>query len=161
MILLCQKLTIQKKIKIKEMLNIRYFYNFFRVIRVKICLWLILITSIGIIFKGNLYSILSLIALVPLIFKKLSYNAIKQYCLFLIMLSIFEYIVALSNLSAENSPMSFPIPYNPNKLPYHELPVPIPWYDKVSYFDKHPNWSYYLGCTETQRARNSLWYEWS
>ena len=155
------KIDYEKETRIKEMLNIRYFYNFLRVIRVNICLWLILVTCIGIIFKGNLYSILSLIALVPLIFKKLSYSAIKQYCVFLIILSIFEYIVALSNLSAKNSPMNFPIPYNPSKEPYQDPPVPIPWFEKVGYFDDHPNWSYFLGCTETQRARGSIWYEWS
>ena len=146
---------------IRKMMNAKYIYNLLKMLRIIMLLCLIMITVIGVSFKGNLYSIFSLMALVPLVFKELSYNSIKQYNCFLILLSILEYVIALTNISAENSPMEYPIPFNPDLRPYEDSVLPIPWYTKISYFDSYPDWSYYLGCTETQRARSAIWYEWS
>jgi hypothetical protein len=156
-----RKINAEKEKKVRSILNIKYIYSFLRLLKTVIFLLLILITVVGISFKGNLYSILSLIALVPLIFRRMSYKAIKEFNWFLLILSILEYWVALSNLSSENSPMSFPVPFNHTKLPYQPPPIPIPWYTKFSYFQDYPDWAYFIGWAETERARSSIWFEWS
>lgn len=160
--LIHQKVDAQKEKQIRKILNLKYIYGLFlRVLRTLVYLTLVLITVIGICFKSNLYSIFSLIALIPLVFKRFNYKALKEYNCFLVLLTILQYFVFLSNLSPENSPMEFPVPYNPNKENFIPFPVPIPWYTKIDYFKANPDWLYYLGASATQRARNSLWYEWS
>lgn len=57
--------------------------------------------------------------------------------------------------------MAFPIPFNPNKPDFRELPLPIPWYTRIRYLQENPEWAYYLGVGDEYRSRNSLWFEWS
>jgi hypothetical protein len=56
--------------------------------------------------------------------------------------------------------MEFPMPYNKNLPSYVDPPVPIPWVKSIPFFEQNPDWAYFLGMNESDRARNSIWFEW-
>lgn len=60
---------------------------------------------------------------------------------FVVSCFIFQYCLALSNLSDKNSPIKFPYPYQDEA---ELMKIKIPWYRTVDFFTRDSNaWSYY------------------
>lgn len=76
---------------------------------------------------------------------------------FLIFVYIFQYGLAISNISEKNSPMKFPNPFNNDeKLSL----LSMPWYKSIPFFvDNHGEWAYYFSLMISAKRVQNLWFD--
>ena len=77
--------------------------------------------------------------------------------IFLIFVYIFQYGLAISNISAKNTPMTFPDPFD-NDIKLEGMN--IPWYKSVHFFvQDNGEWAYYCSLMISAKRVQNLWFD--
>lgn len=85
---------------------------------------LILVTGL---YKNDILSFYYFFMVIYLISGRITVKKYVKILVMVIIMFLYQYIICLTNLNPKNSPMPFPLPFNPSRMPYREPPLPMPW----------------------------------